>query len=1025
MNNGHSKLIFFFNNGLFLSLFLYANQKTFVMQSATNDLNNMLRSESRGSRPKNKRGIIAFQGLLAGLMMILAVELPAQGWEITFGGDNEDFGQAVIQTVDHGYFIVGFSESYGQDNDLDMLGIRTDVDGTPVWIKEFDEGYVEHAYDVIETQDGGFLLVGDYSAAVNASVHAYLVKISKYGDIEWSRIYNNNGFFEQANAIVEAANGGYAIVGLTKGTANGEDDILLIRLDSEGNELWRQTYGGVGDDRGTTLAALPDGGFIIAGQTRNGSVLYDRILMRINSDGSQAWSVIEGESNEFEEVFDVIITQDNGIITAGSAKSSARAYLGRHSLDGGLVWEKTFSPGPVGGVLNAILEMPDGSLVVTGSVEMTAANADVYVAKFDAANGNEIWSRNLGDPNNFDSGEGIAPTEDGGFVIAGFNSLSTVLINDVTLIKTDALGHIITNHLTGKVYHSLDGCNEFGANDAPLTGWYVKAEGQSNNKIYFGTTDANGDFDILVDTGTYLLTLLPPNSYWDLCNPDGFTVTLDEFYSNSNFNFPVLAGVLCPYLDVAVSTNFLTVCSDVPYTVDYVNLGPAVAQNAYVEVTIDTTELTFVDASLPWTQNGNVYHFSLGDIAFAQHGSITINTEMACSGIAQNQAALVSAHIFPDSFCLQPSPNWDGSSVTVNGECVGDSIRFSIRNAGLAEMTSSLKYFVVEDQVMFLQDTFRLDSDEEEYITFEGNGSTFRLIAEQSEGHPGNNHPTVVIEGCTELGGSYSTGFVGQFPENDADPFLDIDVQETLSSITSPVLLRGYPKGYQDSIITDDTELKYTIFFRNVGTDTINRVVIRDTLPPSLDIATLVPGAGSHPYDFELYTNGVLKITFNEIQLQPGDSAEEALKSGFAQFRIAQKPGNPLGTVIENNAVVYFDYVAPVQTNTVRHVVDCNNLFDVEEGCIVVEVTNPPYVPGVNIRVFPNPFVESATFEIEGRQYNKVALHLYDLQGRLVRSELFQGNRFDFFRHHLPSGVYLFRLDSDGHPISSGKMVIE
>lgn len=999
------------------------------MQTGTNDLNFALMLMSRTGKQTSK-GILLYRWVFAAQMFLLTCGLQAQGWEISFGGNNEDQGYGVIQTVDHGYVVVGLSESFGADNDMDVYVIRTDVDGTLLWMKEFDEGFREYAYDVIETADNGFLIVGDISQAVGDKQQVYLLKISKYGEFEWSRKYDNvignTAYIQQGREIAPVADGsGYAIIGVTKESTNGQDDMLLIRIDNEGNEIWRNVYGTSDrDDQANCIVALPNGGFIFAGSAREEfSFTHDLSIFRVDANGNEEWNIVWGSATVREEITDLILSGDNSFIGVGSADNYNLAYLVRYTLDGDLEWQKAFSPGSAGGVLNAVIQLNDGNIAVCGYASLTAANIDVFVGKFDASNGNEIWRQTLGDPDKNDISEGIAPSVDGGFLIVGYNSQSIVLINDVTLIKTDGLGNIITNHISGKVYHSPDGCNEFGAGDVPLTGWLIKAEGQNNT--YFGTTDASGNYDILTDTGAYTITVLPPNTYWNVCDPAGFTVTLDDFYTNANFNFPVQTGVFCPYLEVAVNTDFLAVCEDVSYSIDYVNLGPVAAENAYVEVTLDS-ELTFVSATLPvFAQNGNTYTFLLGNVASTQQGSFEIQTEMDCDGIAQNQAVLVSAHIFPDSLCLQPGPNWDGSSISVNGTCVGDSLRFNIRNIGLADMAGSKRYFVVEDQVMFLIDTFQLDSDEEIDISFEGNGATYRLIAEQSEDHPGNNNPTVAIEGCVEEGLPYSTGFVTQFAENDQDPFLAVNASETTGSSNQPVELRGYPKGYQDSIIDVNTALKYTVLFRNTSTDTISRVVIRDTLPAELDITTLVPGAGSHPYVFEIYNNGVLKITFDEIQLQPGDSAEEALKRGFVEFRIAQKPGNPIGTTIDNRAVVYFDYVPPMVTNNVHRVVECNDIFDTEEGCIVVDVTNPPLIPGVDIKVYPNPFTESATFEINGRSFDAVKLQLFDLQGRLVRSEKSSGSRFQFDRNHLPRGLYMFTLESEGQLIATGKMIIQ
>jgi len=91
-------------------------------------------------------------------------------------------------------------------------------------------------------------------------------------------------------------------------------------------------------------------------------------------------------------------------------------------------------------------------------------------------------------------------------------------------------------------------------------------------------------------------------------------------------------------------------------------------------------------------------------------------------------------------------------------------------------------------------------------------------------------------------------------------------------------------------------------------------VVIRDTLSEHLDFNSLEMGAASHPYDFVLYQGGILKITFDSIRIFSDGGAGEAddvTRTGYATYRLSQKPNTTSGTVIRNRAAVYFDYESP------------------------------------------------------------------------------------------------------------------
>ncbi len=223
--------------------------------------------------------------------------------------------------------------------------------------------------------------------------------------------------------------------------------------------------------------------------------------------------------------------------------------------------------------------------------------------------------------------------------------------------------------------------------------------------------------------------------------------------------------------------------------------------------------------------------------------------------------------------------------------------------------------------------------------------------------------------------------------------------------------------------IPANTPLEYHIYFENSGTDTIQRLVIRDTLPTSLELGTVVPGASSHPYEFEAYSNGVLKFTFDDLNLLPnGDTAS----LGFVKFKVSQKPNNPVGTEIPNSAAVFLGYDTPVQTATYTHVVGGDSLVQ-----FIVTDVDEPLVPGIKINAFPNPFTSTIQFEVEGlpvgrqgRLFQELTVTVFDMSGQLVGQQKAAGNRLQLPRRSLLAGVYAYRLEADGLLLNTGKFIV-
>jgi uncharacterized repeat protein (TIGR01451 family) len=955
--------------------------------------------------------------------------LSAQGWDFYFGGDNEDYGHAIVQTSDLGYLLVGYSESFpnGQDQDFDVYVVKTDVDGTLLWERTYDPGLVEFGRSLQETSDGGYLIAGEVTfGSASGPFEGLLLKIDPNGELIWQQTYTVDGVNSvRVNDLINTTDDGHLIIGYAE-YEDQEDDILLIKVNAAGEQQWNKIIGTDLGEQANAGVSL-ENGFIIVGNADNpvppptafGS---DAVVYRLDENGDEIWSQTVS-TLENETGADVILDESDHIVVVGDRANDIGLW--KFDLDGNLIDEVQQDFFGLGDEANSIILSETGNYIIAGRTEVTGTNVDQLIAGF-TPDLDLAWFNNNGDNINSDEALGVAPRANGGYATVGASGLFLTFVNDLVLTTTNPEGGIFTNYIRGTVFQDLDSSCDLDPGERRLEGWLVRAIGSEDT--FYGTTDANGAYEILVDTGSFVVQPLPINKNWESCQPNGINITFSETYDFINLNGPMTASVPdCPSMEVDVSTPFLSPCSDITYTVRYANEGSGIAEDASVEIVLDET-LEFIDASLPFTLDGEVYRFELGTVDYNTKGSFTIQTRVACDGIVEGQTALVSAQILPDSSCFSPDPGWNGASVSVNGTCDGDeAVEFQISNTG-SDMPSPGNFFVVEeDLVVFMTNTFDLEENQDTTIVF-GNpeGKTYRIIAEQVEGHPGSSMPTKAVEGCGQNNdGIFSTGFVTQWAENDADPAISLHVDEIFSEQPA-VFLQGHPEGWRDSIITAETELTYRIFFRNTGLDSTTTIVIRDTLPEDvLDITTFEPGASSHPAQIEVFNTGVLRVTFEDITLPVGtDGSTNTDDYGFFEFRIKQQPGNPSGTVIENEALVYIENNPPLATNTERHVIEGATATDLLE-IIPVDVDEPEGLPTVSVDAFPNPATDFVTLQVNGLQGSyDVAFSLMNMQGQVLRYSEVNDYQYTFQREQLPAGSYIYTVRVNGQTAAAGTLII-
>ncbi|AWX44631.1 DNA helicase [Flagellimonas maritima] len=406
-------------------------------------------------------------------------------WIRNFGGSGDETAQAVIQTSDGGFAVLGYTNSMdgeltGKDTPVnDYWLVKLDANGDMQWNKTYGGSKDDRGQSIIQTTDGGYAIVGyamsdDGDGSNNEGFHDnWIVRLDALGNILWEKSFGFSGH-DHSYDVVETSDGGFFFAGFLdvtqsegagnfgKGTyltRHGVGEFWGTKLDESGNLEWRRYFGGTNNDRAHGAVQADDGGFVMAGFSEsddfdisNTKGSYDFWVVKVDETGTMLWEKSFGGSG-IEISYDITKTRDGGYAIIGNTFSS--------DLD----------------------------------VSKNNGESDVWLIKIDN-DGNLVWEKTFGG-SGFDAARGIKTTLDGGFIIAG-NSKSTDGIieenrgeNDFWVIKTDAYGNLEYQQTFGG--SDLD----FGFDALETSNGNILLVGETTSKDLMGI-DHKGGVDLII-----------------------------------------------------------------------------------------------------------------------------------------------------------------------------------------------------------------------------------------------------------------------------------------------------------------------------------------------------------------------------------------------------------------------------------------------------------------------------------------------------------------------------------------------
>lgn len=213
------------------------------------------------------------------------------------------------------------------------------------------------------------------------------------------------------------------------------------------------------------------------------------------------------------------------------------------------------------------------------------------------------------------------------------------------------------------------------------------------------------------------------------------------------------------------------------------------------------------------------------------------------------------------------------------------------------------------------------------------------------------------------------------------------------------------------NVITENTELEFTIRFQNTGNDTAYRVAIYDTISQNFDKNSIQIISSSHEVSLESHLKNAIAFVFDDINLV--DSLHNEPEShGFVKYRIKPKLELPEGTDFYNQAYIYFDQNPPVITNKTHN-------FYLHTNIQKLEKTNV-------INLYPNPTDDLSIIELPIKDGRLYTLFVLNQLGEIVCQKSSNNQIKDFVvdsKDLKINGVYIIKLLDEYNNTYIGKLI--
>lgn len=378
-------------------------------------------------------------------------------------GDNSDNIRAMVGDGQGNLYLAGYTTYRAMDRNT--LLVKTNANGDTLWTRTLDG--TSHSTDewaAVAIDPNGNIIVAGFMKYSGDSYDIQLAKYKPTGDTLWTRHYNgpqhknDKGYDMKLDAAGNVYITGRSDNGITP-TVNY--DFLTVKYDNAGVFQWAKSYSSAGnwEDKGEKICVSSVGDVYVVGRVMLSATNEDIFVIKYDTNGNQQWTKSKVGSGGGQDKANAAVWWNNNLYVAGAVTNTNVDMMTlKYDVSGTELWAKTYTTANDDEALALTLDA-NGNIIIAGySASIATGLGDVAVVKYDNA-GNQLWAKTYNGTASLDD-KADAITTDGteNIIIAAHSDLGTSSNSnaDYMLLAYDGYGNLLTTQTYNGTGDSTD-----------------------------------------------------------------------------------------------------------------------------------------------------------------------------------------------------------------------------------------------------------------------------------------------------------------------------------------------------------------------------------------------------------------------------------------------------------------------------------------------------------------------------------------------------------------------------------------
>jgi hypothetical protein len=408
-------------------------------------------------------------GVLAAATAALAAA-PDVDWVKEYGDSGRNVSLWIEECSTSGYVVSGMWAGAGPD-DFNALLMRIDTDGDTLWTRTWGDTLDDAAFCVRETSDGGFILAG-YTERVAGNRDAWFIRTDADGDTLWTSLFDF-GDLDILYCVEQMPGGDFIACGYSTGAPPQDSlDVLVMRIDANGDGMWKLLSEIPGNDRAIEFCKTSDGNVATGGFVAASGDQGDILIVKIHAvSGDTLWTRTYYDSTD-TIASGIREAPDGGLVVCGGIMNHVegwgKAFLLKTDDYGDSTWMKEFGGPGDHQYASSVVVTPDLGYAIGARRDTVGdGNYDCYYMKLDSS-GDTLWTREV-DMANRQALTCMTMTSDFGYISCAEGRTLPSLDRTIILQKLseDDAGVVSVEKIAPPDLLAVDGANPF-TGDVPV-----------------------------------------------------------------------------------------------------------------------------------------------------------------------------------------------------------------------------------------------------------------------------------------------------------------------------------------------------------------------------------------------------------------------------------------------------------------------------------------------------------------------------------------------------------------------------